>query len=83
MSPTAFDFIIDGGVATLTLDTPQTHNALARAFWSDIKEVFAYLAGQDAVRVVVIKATGKHFSSGIDKAMLSSLFADRPDLEDG
>ena len=83
MSPTAFKFKIDKGIAILTLDTPQTHNALARAFWSEIKDVFAHIAVNDTVRVVVIKAEGKHFSSGIDKAMLSSLFADRPELEEG
>lgn len=83
MNYRSFHYAEDGGVALLTLDDEGTRNALSALFWREIKDVFAEIARTSTVRVVVLRAEGPHFSSGIDRAMLASLFAPRPELEEG
>jgi len=70
-------------IATLTLNNASTRNALSRDFWQDIKSIVAEIEDDDTVRVIVLRAEGPHFSSGIDRKMLSSLFQKRPELERG
>lgn len=52
------------GVATVTLNNPDKHNAFDDAMISTLTEYFTQAADDDAVRVVVLKATGKSFSAG-------------------
>ncbi|MBI2719236.1 MAG: enoyl-CoA hydratase/isomerase family protein [Rhizobiales bacterium] len=58
---------IDGrGVAKLTLNRPQKHNALDAAMIGDLTEAAGRLAADDAVRVVVLGAAGTSFCAGGD-----------------
>ena len=52
------------GVATVTLDRPQVHNAFDDALIAALTAELKRLDGDAGVRVVVLAGTGKSFSSG-------------------
>ncbi len=56
----------DGPVARLTLDRPETRNAFDATMIGELADVTRALAGDDAVRVVVLTGTGEVFSAGAD-----------------
>jgi len=56
---------IEDGIATLTLDQPPL-NILTRALLAELRAALASLAGDRAVRVLRLAATGRHFSAGAD-----------------
>lgn len=53
------------GIATLTIDHPPL-NVLTRAVLRELREAATRLRDDAGVRVVVLAATGKHFSAGAD-----------------
>ena len=58
---------IDGrGVATVTLNRPQVHNAFDADLIGRLADIFAKLHADDSVRVVVLTGNGKNFSAGAD-----------------
>lgn len=54
------------GVATVTLNRPDKHNALSAQMMDDLTQVAAQLDGDASVRVVVIKGAGPSFCAGGD-----------------
>lgn len=54
------------GVAYLTLNRPERHNALNAALIDDLARAAAQLAADEAVRVVVLSGAGKSFCAGGD-----------------
>ena len=56
----------DRGVVTLTLNRPGAFNALSEAMLTALAEVLDAIAEDDAVRVVVLGASGKAFCAGHD-----------------
>lgn len=54
------------GVATLTLNRAEKHNAFDDELIHLLKTALDHLAQDEAVRVLVLKATGKSFSAGAD-----------------
>lgn len=54
------------GVATLTLDRPEVHNAFDDLLIAELTEKLRGLDADTAVRVVVLAANGKSFSAGAD-----------------
>lgn len=54
------------GVATLTLNRPQHYNALSSALLDALHERLAAIAGDPAVRVVILAGAGKAFCAGQD-----------------
>ena len=56
----------DRGVVTLTLNRPQAFNALSEAMLDALADALDALATDDAVRVVVLAASGKAFCAGHD-----------------
>ncbi len=56
----------DRGVATLQLNRPDRHNAFDDALIADMTALLADFAADPAVRVVVLRSTGKSFSAGAD-----------------
>ena len=58
---------VDGrGVVTLTLDRPQSFNALSEGMLAALQDELDAVALDDKVRAVVIAATGKAFCAGHD-----------------
>jgi methylglutaconyl-CoA hydratase len=58
---------VDGrGVATVTLNRPDIHNALNAELISALTETVERLDGDDTVRSVVLTGAGKSFSAGAD-----------------
>jgi methylglutaconyl-CoA hydratase len=56
----------DGGVATLTLDSPDNRNALSTPLMTQLREVLAAAVADPAVRVVLLDHDGPVFCSGAD-----------------
>ena len=54
------------GVATVTLNRPEVHNAFNETVIGDLRDAFDALAADDSVRVVVLEGHGKSFSAGAD-----------------
>jgi methylglutaconyl-CoA hydratase len=54
------------GVATLTLDRPEKRNALSAQMMDEITAAAAVLDANEAVRVVILAATGPSFCAGGD-----------------
>ena len=54
------------GVATVTLNRPELHNAFNDTVIADLTRILAGLGADPAVRVVVLRAAGKSFSAGAD-----------------
>jgi enoyl-CoA hydratase/carnithine racemase len=57
---------VDGAVATVTLSNPDKRNVQSPALWRALTEAGRILPGD--VRVVVLRAEGKSFSAGLDRA---------------
>jgi methylglutaconyl-CoA hydratase len=58
------------GVATLTLNRPEVHNAYNGAMVDGLIEAVGTLADDERVRLLVLRANGKHFQAGADLAWL-------------
>ncbi len=54
------------GVAVLTLDRAEKHNALDAQMIAELTDVAGKIAGDEAIRVVVLTGTGKSFCAGGD-----------------
>jgi len=54
------------GIATITLNRPEVFNAYNPALLTALTETVGRLAADDAVRVVLVRGAGKHFSAGAD-----------------
>jgi len=55
-----------GGVTTLTLNHPETLNALSSAMLAALETALDELGADEGVRAVVLAAAGKHFCAGHD-----------------
>lgn len=62
---------VDDRVATLTLNRPHVLNCANEQWARDLNALVDDLAGQAAVRVVVVRGAGRAFCSGIDLTALS------------
>jgi enoyl-CoA hydratase/carnithine racemase len=67
-----------GGVEWLTLDRPQQFNAIDPVMADELLDYFGRLPSRDEVRVVVLRAAGRHFCAGIDLATVDALSASIP-----
>lgn len=56
----------DRGVATVTLNRPDVHNAFDDALIAELTRLFKYIGEQADVRVMVLQANGKSFCAGAD-----------------
>ena len=68
------------GVATVTLNRPEVGNAYNAALLDGLIAGLTDLAGNPAVRCLVIKGAGKHFQAGADIRWLGE-FAHYPPAE--
>jgi enoyl-CoA hydratase/carnithine racemase len=61
-----FDFKVEDGVATVTLNRPEKLNALTFQSYADLRDLVAELPHRGDVRVLVITGEGRGFCSGGD-----------------
>jgi enoyl-CoA hydratase len=64
------------GVATITLDRPDSRNALNRAMCEDLVTAAAAAAGDADVRLVLVRANGPVFCAGADLKERKAMTAD-------
>ncbi|KPX63052.1 Enoyl-CoA hydratase [Pseudomonas amygdali pv. tabaci] len=60
-------------IAHVQINRPEKLNAMNEAFWTEIIGIFDWIERNDEVRAVILSGAGKHFSSGIDLALLASV----------
>lgn len=58
--------IDNSGVATVTLNNPEKHNAFDDEVITTLTKIFMHLSKRDDVRIMVLTSTGKSFSAGAD-----------------
>jgi enoyl-CoA hydratase len=59
-------YSVDGAVATITMNRPQFHNSQNSQMTYALDDAFRRATDDDAVRVIILAGTGKHFSAGHD-----------------
>lgn len=59
-------FVADAAIATVTLESAGKLNAVSVAMWQELRRVFEALAGDDAVRCIVVRGAGGNFAAGAD-----------------
>jgi enoyl-CoA hydratase/carnithine racemase len=64
LAPRSFRYAVEGGVATLTLDRPESLNALTFEVYAELRDTFVALQREREVRAVVITGAGRGFCSG-------------------
>ena len=69
----AFKVELNDKVAHVQINRPDKINAMNADFWSEIRDIFAWIEETPEVRVVVLSGAGKHFSSGIDLMLLAQV----------
>jgi len=63
---------LDRGVLHLTLNRPESRNAMSPEMLADIEAVFSSIAADNSVRAVVLRGAGGHFCAGADlKSMMA------------
>lgn len=66
------------GVATVTLNRPETYNALSLGTLDELKVAFKAISRDAAVRAVILTGSGKGFSSGADLVELGGVLDEVP-----
>lgn len=69
---------IDGAVARITLNRPETHNALDRAAMDALTGVLADWAPNDELRVLVLTGRGRSFCAGAALGEVGGDWSDNP-----
>lgn len=59
---------VEDAIARVTLSNPAKFNAMSRAMWRELRQVFTELQQRSDVRVVVVAGEGGHFCAGGDIA---------------
>ena len=72
-----FDYQVSNSIATITLNRPEVLNALTLEIYAQLRDLFAGLEHDDAVKVVVITGTGRGFCSGGDVNKIIGAVLDR------
>jgi enoyl-CoA hydratase/carnithine racemase len=57
-------FSTEGSIAILTLNSPKTINALSKNMISEMTAALTKVATDETIKVVIIRAAGKHFCAG-------------------
>jgi enoyl-CoA hydratase len=78
MDFTTIRYEVEGAVATITMDRPDVANAQDTTLIDELDAAFDAADEDDAVRVVVLAGSGKHFSAGHDlKALVGDTEPDK------
>jgi enoyl-CoA hydratase/carnithine racemase len=64
----SYDFLyeVNDGIATITLNRPEVMNALTFEVYAQLRDLFASLRSDNAVKVVILTGAGDQFCSGGD-----------------
>lgn len=65
--------IESNGIATLTLNRPDVHNAFDSNMILEMTKALSELSNDPSVRLVVLKSLGKHFSAGADVSWMRKM----------
>jgi methylglutaconyl-CoA hydratase len=65
-TPEVVHYVVAGGVATITMDSPRNRNALSAAMRRQLRDALQRAAADEAARVVVLTHTGPVFCAGMD-----------------
>lgn len=68
---------VDGHVGVITLDRPEAANAQSEKVLVELDEAWRAAEADRDVKVIVLRATGKHFSAGHDMSGTQPTSADR------
>jgi methylglutaconyl-CoA hydratase len=68
------------GIATITLNRPDRGNAFNQAMLDELGKQFSAWAAEPSVRVVILRARGKHFCVGADVAAMSAKSEGEPEF---
>jgi enoyl-CoA hydratase/carnithine racemase len=72
---------IDGGIGTLTLDVPDTFNAMSPQMILEMTTIFGWLADRSGLRALIVTGAGPAFCSGGDvNTFRDGVEADEVDL---
>jgi methylglutaconyl-CoA hydratase len=63
----------DNGVATVTLNRPEKHNAFDDSVIGQMTEAFEHIEHDDSIRLMVLASSGKSFSAGADLAWMKRM----------
>lgn len=74
MTYTSLALSVSNSIAHVELDRPEKMNAMNRAFWQEMVDVFAEIGDRTDVRCVVLSGRGRHFTSGLDLQDFATLF---------
>ncbi len=66
MSPTTLTYVVEEGIATITLNRPEKLNAFNRAMMDELIAAFDAVDADDAVRAVIVTGAGRGFCAGAD-----------------
>ncbi len=72
------------GVATVTLNRPEKHNAFDDNVITALTQCFQQIAEDSNIRVVILAANGKHFCAGADLAWMQRMagYSEQENLQD-
>lgn len=73
MTSTKVSVSTSAGVATVSLNNPEKHNAFDDVMIGELSAAFESLGNDPSVRVVVLAAQGKSFSAGADLAWMQRM----------
>lgn len=76
---TTLKYVVDGAIATITLDRPEKRNAISSAMIEELLATLSAAEADPAVRVVIITGAGKAFCSGMDLETLQTISAQTPE----
>lgn len=71
----------DRGVARLTLNRPEVHNALEEDLITTLTETIVTMARRQDVRVIVLTGAGASFCAGTDISWMEEMAAEQPSLD--
>ena len=60
------EYEVENGVAVITLNRPEKANAQHRPLLDELNSCWELAGADDAVRVILVQANGRHFSAGHD-----------------
>ncbi len=70
-------------IVLIELNRPNKANAINHVMWTELKQVFEWLDATHKMRVGVLSAKGKYFTSGIDLTFLNSIKVEISQISEG